>query len=261
MTSASGSAGPDQSRTGGEERDDEPVRSGRVRRSRREFGRALAAGLLLSAASHLLAVEFSPTLRAPELPGVVDQFRAVEVRPVAVEPPPPPEPVPRPEVPRVRERRVEARSTSVAPPALDAAPGVGELPPPPSPAENRWERPAYISHQVAPRPDREELKRERLDRFYPPELERAGVEGMVDLWIFVDRTGQVTRSRVISSSGHTRLDSAAVKVARTRNYLPALNRDQPVGVWVTQRVCFVQEQRDEIDEEDDCASLVQAGGP
>lgn len=237
--------------------DDGSGRRGRGNRSRRGYGRALAVGLALSVAGHLLAVELFPALEAPELPGVVGDFRAVEVRPVDVETPPPPDPVPRPDVPQVPETRLESRTATVSPPALDASPGVGELPPPPPPADDGWEAPSYIRHQVAPEPDREERQRERLDRHYPPVLERAGVEGVVDLWIFVDRSGRVTRSRVIASSGHEVMDTAAVRVARDREYLPALNRDQPIGVWVTQRVCFVQAPRHEIEDTDDCVTLVR----
>lgn len=256
MTTTSGSADPDGRASGGGSGDDGPRNRGSDARSRRGYGRALAVGLLLSLAGHLLAVELFPGLEAPDLSGVVGDFRAVEVRPVAVEVPPPPDPVVRPDVPRVREARVET-SASVAPPALDAAPGVGELPPPPPPAENTWERPSYIRHDVAPRPDREEKQRERLHRFYPPVLERSGVEGIVDLWVYVDRRGRVTRSRVISSSGHATMDTAATRVVRARRYLPALNRDEPIGVWVTQRVCFVQAPREEIEDADECVALVE----
>ena len=214
-------------------------------------------GLLLSLAGHLLAVELAPTLEVPELPRVVNEFEAIEVRPVEVEPPPPPDPVPRPEVPKVRKTRVDATSDAVTPPALDASPEVGDLPPPPPPADDGWDRPSYIRHHVAPRPDREENQRRRLNRHYPPVLEASGVEGMVDLWIYVDSDGRVTKSRVISSSGHSRMDTAAVRVVRDQNYLPALNRDRPVGVWVTQRVCFVQEPRHEIEDTDECVALVR----
>lgn len=261
MTPRSGSADSGRRHAGGGGGKDGPGPRGRRARSRRTYPRALAVGLVLSAAGHLLAVEFFPTLEAPELPGVVGEFRAVEVRPVEVKTPPPPDPVPRPEVPQVPETRVETEPAAVAPPALDAAPGAGVLPPPPPPAEDRWEQPSYIKHQVAPRPDREEYERERLERYYPAELERSGVEGIVDLWVYVDRSGEVTRSRVISSSGYPRLDTAATKVARERKYLPALNRDKPIGVWVTQRVCFVQESRHEVEETDDCATLVQVNAP
>lgn len=259
MRSTSGSADRGRNGPGADDGDDGSRRRAGEGRPRRAYGRALAVGLVLSLAGHLLAIELFPTIEPPDLSVVASDFRAVEVRPVEVEMPPRPDPVPRPDVPRVQETRVDARTADVSPPALDAASGVGELPPPPPPADNGWEPPSYIRHQVAPRPDRKELERERLERYYPPNLERSGVEGIVDLWVYVNETGEVTRSRVISSSGHARMDTAAVKVARERNYLPALNRDQPIGVWVTQRVCFVQESRHEVEETDDCATLVRGG--
>ena len=256
MTPTSGPADPGGDPSAGGPGDDGPGPGGSGGRSRRTYGRALAVGLLLSLAGHLLAVELFPTLEAPELSGVVGPFRGMEVRPVAVEAPPPPDPVPRPEVPQVPETRVET-APAVSPPELDAAPEIDELPPPPPPAENTWERPSYIRHQVAPRPDREENQRERLHRFYPPALAHSGVEGVVDLWVYVDRDGRVTRSRVISSSGYASMDTAARRVAQERRYLPALNRDKPIGVWVTQRVCFVQASRAEIEDTEECVSLVE----
>lgn len=259
MAETSGFAHRGRDGPGSDDGDDGSPPRAAGRRDRNGYGRALAVGLVLSLAGHLLAVEFFPTIEPPDLSVVASDFRAVEVRPVQVEVPPPPEPVSAPEVPRVEETRVEARTAEVAPPALDAAPAVGDLPPPPPPAENRWEKPSYIRHHVAPRPDRKKFERERLERYYPRDLERSGVEGMVDLWIYVDEDGDVTRSRVISTSGHASMDTAAVRVAHDRSYLPALNRDQPVGVWVTQRVCFVQESSWEVEETDDCATLVQGG--
>lgn len=239
---------------------DGPGRSGADRRSRRRgYGRALTVGLILSLAGHLLAFELSPPLKAPDLPGVVGEFRAVEVRPVRVEPPPPPDPVPRPTVPEVERTELEARTANLERPSLEEPPAAGELPSPPPPAEAGREAPSYIHHQVAPRPDRTDLQRERIDRYYPPELEESGVEGVVDLRVFVDREGEVTRSRVVSSSGWARLDSAAVEVTTERRYLPALNRDRPIGVWVSQRVCFVMASREEVEETGDCASLVEGG--
>lgn len=256
MTSTRRSADPGDDASPGGPVDDGQRRHGRRNGSRPAYGRALAVGLALSLAGHLLAVEFFPALEAPELPRVVSDFRAIEVRPVEVETPPPPDPVPQPDVPKVRETRVETTAGAVTPPELDASAKIGELPPPPPPADDGWDRPSYIRHQVAPEPDRDANQIERLDRHYPPVLEASGVEGVVKLWIYVDPSGRVTRSRVISSSGHSQMDTAAVKVVHEQKYLPALNRDKPVGVWVIQRVCFVQETRDEVEESDDCMALV-----
>lgn len=223
------------------------------------YTRALVVGILLSAGAHALAFEFFPGVKAPDYERVVGEIEAV---PVAgkVHVPPPPEPIRRPELPRVSETDVQIEEdVGLVRPADDGA--RYRLPPPP-PAVNAgtWEKPSYIPHDVAPRPDRDELARERLERYYPRRLNEQGVEGIVDLWVRVDEEGDVTRTRVINSSGHEEMDRAAEQVARDRSYLPALNRDKPVAVWVTQRVCFVQLDRgEELPDDADCAALVEGG--
>jgi TonB family protein len=80
--------------------------------------------------------------------------------------------------------------------------------------------------------------------FYPLELQRAGIEGAVELAVFIDKEGQVSKVRVEGSSGWPRMDEAALQLAHRMEFLPALMRDQLVGVWVRQRVCFLLPKRD-----------------
>jgi TonB family protein len=77
-----------------------------------------------------------------------------------------------------------------------------------------------------------------LQRAYPPLLRDAGIGGTVIVWLLVDETGTVLRADVKQTSSHPALDDAAIKVALTMKFSPALNRDQKVKVWVALPIVF-----------------------
>ena len=85
--------------------------------------------------------------------------------------------------------------------------------------------------------NREEVSRALYDA-YPDELREAGIGGQVIVWFYIDDQGQVQETRVAEESGHPELDRAALEVARTFQFEPARNRDEPVAVWVRFPVSF-----------------------
>ena len=80
--------------------------------------------------------------------------------------------------------------------------------------------------------------RAALVQLYPPLLRDAGVGGTALVWFFIDETGRVRRYQIKESSGHASLDEAALKVADVMRFSPALNRDEPVSVWVALPIGF-----------------------
>lgn len=74
---------------------------------------------------------------------------------------------------------------------------------------------------------------------YPPLLREAGIGGTASLYFFIDAEGQVQDVRVDRSSGHEALDEAALRVARVYRFSPALNREEPVPVWVSLGITFM----------------------
>lgn len=77
-----------------------------------------------------------------------------------------------------------------------------------------------------------------LEREYPPLLRDAGIGGSVTVWFFIDEQGVVRNQLVEKSSGHQGLDEAALRVASTARFTPALNRDRAVPVWIQLPVTF-----------------------
>lgn len=74
----------------------------------------------------------------------------------------------------------------------------------------------------------ESLRRRILSkRIYPPQAKRRGIEGVVYLLVSLDPEGELIEARVIRSSGHRILDTAAIKLIK--RVLPyELGLGQPV---------------------------------
>lgn len=73
---------------------------------------------------------------------------------------------------------------------------------------------------------------------YPKRARRRGYEGTVILEVLVDRTGRVNELRVLTSSGHSVLDRAALKSVNGWLFEPGMVGDQKVGMWVKVPVRF-----------------------
>jgi TonB family protein len=100
------------------------------------------------------------------------------------------------------------------------------------------ERPAFTPMTERPRIlNVSEVQRE-MQRSYPTILRDAGIGGTVQVDFFIDAEGRVGNVLISRSSGHAQLDEAALRVAATYRFAPAMNRDQAVPVWVTFPVTF-----------------------
>lgn len=145
--------------------------------------------------------------------------------------PPPPKPIEKP-LPRqiVAETPVVAPTDYVAPPPppQPAPVPVIEAPPMPLPAG-----PVALSAELSV------ACPERSAPAYPAQSRRFGEEGTVVLRVELDETGRVAVARVSSSSGHARLDEAALAAVRTWRCTPAQRNGQPVRAVALQPFRFV----------------------
>lgn len=73
---------------------------------------------------------------------------------------------------------------------------------------------------------------------YPHLSRRLGEEGRVLVRVLVDREGQPRTVALDASSGHSRLDNAAVQTVRRWRFIPAKHGEQPVSEWVVVPVMF-----------------------
>lgn len=73
---------------------------------------------------------------------------------------------------------------------------------------------------------------------YPEMARMAGVEGVVTLWVYVDRDGVVRDVQLMQTSGVSSLDGAALTAAMDTRWNPARNNNVSLGVWTTLRYNF-----------------------
>ena len=114
---------------------------------------------------------------------------------------------------------------------------------PPSPAEleaeaSLREGPSFVVRTLEPRMLNEDEVKRVLGREYPALLKDAGIGGTVSVHLFIERDGRVGNALVKESSGHVALDRAALKVARAARFSPALNREEPVALWISINLTF-----------------------
>ncbi|HEY1962840.1 MAG TPA: energy transducer TonB [Rhizomicrobium sp.] len=73
---------------------------------------------------------------------------------------------------------------------------------------------------------------------YPKGSQANGEEGTVVLGVDVTKSGQPRDVRVMSSSGHPDLDTAATETAFNWHYLPAVRDGEAAEDWVTVQVKY-----------------------
>ncbi len=119
---------------------------------------------------------------------------------------------------------------------LDVREGDAGAPTPPD--EPMSASPRFTPFTAAPEiRDRAALEA-ALEREYPPLLRDAGIGGRTVVHFFIDDTGKVGNVQITESAGHEAIDAAALRVARTVEFVPARNGDRAVPVWVQIPITF-----------------------
>lgn len=73
---------------------------------------------------------------------------------------------------------------------------------------------------------------------YPDLLQRAGLGGVVTVWVRIDAAGTVDSVRLSGSAGYPALDEAALRVAPLMRFTPARENDVPITTWVEVPLVF-----------------------
>lgn len=74
---------------------------------------------------------------------------------------------------------------------------------------------------------------------YPSDLRNNGIEGMVDVRMEVGTNGRIANAEVVTSSGYSQMDTAALKAVYQWKFAPAKDKfGQKVRCYVTQRISF-----------------------
>jgi TonB family protein len=83
-----------------------------------------------------------------------------------------------------------------------------------------------------------EIQKALLDR-YPQRLKDTGIGGVAVIWIYIDREGKVTSTKIVKTSGSPDLDGVALQVMEELGeFSPAYNRDLAIPVWIQMPITF-----------------------
>ncbi|MCY3599251.1 MAG: energy transducer TonB [Gemmatimonadetes bacterium] len=190
-------------------------------------------GLLVAVFLHIGLFILVQPFEAADMGSVTNEIESIRLPP-EVRIPPPPEAIARPATPRIASVDISPDIT-IAPTTPDRAPrGLPPRPPTPDPSE----RPIVIPYDTPPVLLNVGEVLQVLQREYPRALMDAGIEGRVELWIYLSEEGRVERSEIKTSSGNPLLDEAAGRVVPAMRFSPAKNRDRVTAVWVSQWVTF-----------------------
>lgn len=238
------------------------VGNSRPRLSERPFV-ARAAPLLLVSLAHLAALAWlsaaahrpAPPVIPPSIAGkLVSAPAPVMARPEPPTPkpapakpaPPKPRPAPR-EVPKplppTPSGPPSPRAVTPPPPerpnaqqaAAQPATAIASAPAPAAPAP-QVEAKEVAQAVTPPRSDAAHLNNPPPP--YPSLSRRLHEEGRVVLDVYILADGSVGETRLRRSSGHPRLDEAALDAVRRWRYVPARRGDEPIPFWYVQPVDF-----------------------
>lgn len=192
--------------------------------------------MIVATVLHFAVFVFFPELTAEDLSYSAEEMESIALPP-EVSPPAPPERLTRPAAPVVSETAMDEDLTIGF--TTFEANRPDELPPPTDEDEGGTrEGPVLTPFTTPPQATNVAEVRRALEEAYPPLLRDAGIGGVVEVWLFIDTEGRVQDARVAEGSGHPRLDQAALDVAPTYRFTPALNGDEVVPVWVSIPIRF-----------------------
>jgi len=78
----------------------------------------------------------------------------------------------------------------------------------------------------------------KVEPDYPREAEEKELEGRVEMYLLVTKTGDVSLVRISKSSGFKILDNAAIEYAKKLRFDPATEKGNPINVWLSWMVNY-----------------------
>jgi protein TonB len=170
----------------------------------------------------LASPQSQPEIIEPSIQGIlIAAPKKEEVIPI---PPPPPKP------PEKKPEEPKKKPLPKAPPSERAikAPEPEPLPPV---EEVKEEPPAEATPEpvVPPSADAQEVNNPAPA--YPAISKKLKEEGTVLLTILVTKEGRVAEAQIKTSSGHKRLDDAAIRAIKRWKFNPATQAGKPIDYW------------------------------
>ena len=197
-----------------------------------KYKKVLELGMVLSLVILLLVFQ---TLRAIDMDETESKKLDIEIEVTDIPPteqfkrPPPP---PKPSIPIPTESEDVPEDLTIDETALD----LSDIPPPPPPPDDEGDM-IFVAFDEPPTPIGGFMAIQKALK-YPEIARKAGIEGRVTVHVLVSEKGEVVRTKILQSLGHTGCDDAAVNAIKKVRWNPAMQRDKPVKVWVAIPVIF-----------------------
>jgi len=200
-------------------------------------------GVLIVVLLHLLVLKFLISYRLlPPPPGLSSIFVDLIAPPLPVPPKAePPKPQPRKQVePKTLPRQIIAEAPVLAPTDYVVPDPPKRMDPDPAPVQAPAPKPAVegplrITTELAL------ACPERRAPAYPSVSRRMGETGLTVVRVELSEAGLVAKAQVEKSSGHARLDEAALAVVKTWKCNPPTHQGRPVRATALQPFNFVLE--------------------
>jgi TonB family protein len=192
--------------------------------------------MIAATLAHAAVLGFWPELHAADFTIEASELTAITMPP-EITLPPPPEQIRRPASPVVTNARIDENITI---PTTNLDEYVNQPLPAPRVQEqvDLSSQPTFTPMEVGPEiRNRDEFQR-LLEAAYPPMLRDAGISGEVRLHFFINGEGVVEQVRLATGAVHEQFNDAALGVAPRLQFTPALNRGEPVPVWVELSIVF-----------------------
>jgi protein TonB len=189
-------------------------------------GKYFAIATVISAIVHFILMQILPGMSPPEFRIASTDTISIEI-PDEIIIPPPPEKIKKPVATPVEAAPEEEVEEEITIAETEIEKNIPIIPP------SIEDQPTFTPYEVAPQLIRGSVRLE-----YPAFLKKAGIEGTVVLWLFIDEQGNVRKVQIHKSSGNKALDDSAVRAYQEARFTPAMSRDRPVKVWVQYPVQF-----------------------
>lgn len=201
------------------------------------------ASLVLVTLLHVLFFGFvfwqSVQVATPKVASL--SVRMLPAATTVTEPQPAPKPpVPKPKVPEPKKAEVKRIKTDTPAPVMaepkQTEPIKEEAPPPAASAQSDSSADVVSAPVVAPRFDAAYLNNPAPA--YPMQSRRLNEAGRVLLRVQVSEAGNALHVQLHQSSGHSRLDQAALDAVKRWRFIPARRGDVAISEWVIVPITF-----------------------
>ncbi len=73
---------------------------------------------------------------------------------------------------------------------------------------------------------------------YPEEAQNKGIEGVVNIYVYINDSGNVKASKIVNSSNYNLLDEAAKAYVMQMKFKPAYVDKKAIGIWLSYKINY-----------------------